>query len=141
MDLFAAPRPDHSPPENLSDADLALAIRTLRRKQHSVRRSLQTARLAGLAMLAVTLAAGFILLWVGPEPFLPRIFGNGAVVTFPELLAWWATVIGAALFAGIVGYRQLAHRMRVVRAWRHKSQELGRRLEHAEEEARRRAAA
>ena len=138
MERFAPPRPDHSPPENLSDEELARAIDSLGRKLGSVRMSLRTARLAGLAVFAVILAAGFTLLWVGPEPFLPRIFENGAAVTVPELLAWWGMVIAAALFLGIVSYRLFAHRMQVVRGWTHKAHDLERRLQHAEAEARRR---
>jgi hypothetical protein len=138
MELFTPPRPDHSPPENLSTAQLAEAIDSLRRKLYSVRRSLRTARFAGLTVLAVILAGGFVLLWVGPAPFLARIFENGEAVTFPELLAWWGAVIAAALFAGIVSYRQFAHRMHIVRAWKHKAEELERRLAHAESEARNR---
>lgn len=138
MERFAPPRPDHSPPESLNDEELARAIDSLGRKLGSVRVSLRTARLAGLAVLAIILAAGFTLLWVGPEPFLPRIFENGAAVTVPELLAWWGMVIAAALFLGIVSYRLFAHRMQVVRGWNHKAHELERRLQHAEAEARRR---
>ena len=119
MERFAPPRPDRSPPENLNDEELARAIDSLGRKLGSVRMSLRTARLGGLAVLAVILAAGFTLLWVGPEPFLPRIFENGAAVTVPELLAWWGMVIAAALFLGIVSYRLFAHRMQVVRGWNH----------------------
>jgi hypothetical protein len=156
MELFAAPRPDHSPPESLDDAELARAIDSLGRKLRSVRASLRTARLAGLAVLAVVLATGFTLLWIGPDPFLPRIFGDGtgaavsqllfwwvdgAVATVPELLFWWVAVITVALFVGIVSYRLFAHRMHIVSGWRHKrhkAHELERRLEHAEAEARRR---
>ena len=141
MERFAPPRPDHSPPENLNDEELARAIDSLGRKLGSVRMSLRTARLAGLAVLAVILAAGFTLLWVGPEPFLPRIFENAAAVTVPELLAWWGMVIAAALFLGIVSYRLFAHRMQVVHGWNHKAHELERRLQHAEAEARRRGTA
>lgn len=138
MELFTTPRPDHSPPEQLNDADLARAINSLERKLHSVRVSLRSARLAGLAVLGVILAAGFTLLWVGPEPFLSRIFEDGNLVTFPELLVWWTVVIVAALFAGIVSYRLFAHRLQVVRGWGHKAHDLERRLEHARDEARRR---
>ncbi|MFI5246050.1 MAG: hypothetical protein ACHQQR_12535, partial [Gemmatimonadales bacterium] len=113
MDFFGPPRPDHSPPENLDDADLGLAIDSLARKLRSVRASLRAARLAGMAALAVILAAGFTLLWAGPQPFLPRIFENGDAVTVPELLAWWGVVIAAALFVGIVSHRLLARRIRV----------------------------
>ena len=141
MERFAPPRPDHSPPERLNDEELARAIDSLGRKLGSVRVSLRTARLAGLGMLAIILAAGFTLLWVGPEPFLPRIFENGAAVTVPELLAWWGMVIAAALFLGIVSYRLFAHRMQVVHGWNHKAHELERRLQHAEAEARRRGTA
>lgn len=141
MERFAPPRPDHSPPESLNDEELARAIDSLGRKLGSVRVSLRTARLAGLGVLAITLAAGFTLLWVGPEPFLPRIFENGAAVTVPELLAWWGMVIAAALFLGIVSYRLFAHRMQVVHGWNHKAHELERRLQHAEAEARRRGTA
>jgi hypothetical protein len=138
MDLFTAPRPDHSPPEKLSNAELAKAIDSLRRKLRSVRVSLRSARLAGVAVLGVILAAGFTLLWVGPSPFLARIFEDGELVTFPELLAWWVAVIAVAGFAGVVSYRLFAHRMQVVRGWRNKAHDLERRLEHAESEARRR---
>jgi sterol desaturase/sphingolipid hydroxylase (fatty acid hydroxylase superfamily) len=141
MERFAPPRPDHSPPESLSDEELARAIDSLGRKLGSVRVSLRAARLAGLAALALIMATGFTLLWVGPQPFLPRIFENGAAVTVPELLAWWGMVIAAALFLGIVSYRLFAHRMRVVRGWTHKAHDLERRLGHAEAEARRRRTA
>lgn len=140
MPLFAPPRPDYSPPENLGDAELASAIDSLGRKLHSARVSLRVARLAGLAVLTVVLTAGFVLLWAGPAPFLSRIFENGKVVTVPELLVWWGTVIMVALFMGIVSYRLFAHRMHVVRAWKHKEQDLERRLSHAEAEARKRSA-
>ena len=135
MELFTPPRPDHSPPENLNAAELAQAIDSLRRKLHSVRLSLRTARLGGVTVLAVILAGGFVLLWVGPAPFLARIFEHGEAVTVPELLAWWVAVITVALFVGIVSYRQFAHRMHIVRAWKHKQEELERRLAHAESEA------
>ena len=138
MELFATPRPDHSPPETLDDAELAKAIDSLTRKLHSVRAALRSARLAGLMVLAAILATGFTLLWVGPEPFLGRIFENGQVVTVPELLAWWGVVIGASLFVGVVSYRLFAHRMAIARGWRNKSLDLERRLGHAEAEARRR---
>ncbi len=138
MDLFTAPRPDHTPPENLDDAELATAIDSLTRKLRSVRASLRTARLAGISVLAVILALGFTMLWVGPEPFLARIFENGDAVTVPTLLAWWGIVISASLFVGIVSYRLFAHRMAIVRGWKNKSRDLERRLEHAEGEARRR---
>jgi len=138
MELFNAPRPYHSPPETLDDAELGRAIDSLTRKLRSVRASLRSARIAGLTVLAAILAIGFTLLWVGPEPFLGRIFENGEVVTSPELLAWWGAVIGASLFVGIVSYRLFAHRMAIVRGWTNKSHDLERRLEHAEAEARRR---
>jgi hypothetical protein len=138
MELFSAPRPDHSPPETLDDAELDRAIDSLTRKLRSVRASLRSARLAGLTVLAVILALGFTLLWVGPEPFLGRIFENGDAVIVPTLLAWWGVVIGASLFVGIVSYRMFAHRMAIVRGWKNKSNDLERRLEHAETEARRR---
>jgi len=135
MERFTTPRPDHTPPEQLNSAELATAIDSLRRKLHSVRVSLRAARAAGIGMLAVILAIGFTLLWVGPAPFLGRIFGNGDAVPFVELLAWWGVVVAAALFVGIVSYRLLAHRMHIVRGWRNKERDLERRLEHAESEA------
>ena len=138
MDIFTSPRPDHTPPENLTGEQLAEAIDSLRRKLRSVRRTLRGARIAELTVLAMILAAGFALLWLGPAPFLSRILENGEPVTIPELLLWWGTVMTAALFVGIVSYRILAHRMRVARAWNHKAAELERRLAHALAEARRR---
>jgi hypothetical protein len=139
MEMFVPPRPDRSPPESLNGDDLARAIDSLRRKLRSVRASLRTARLAGLAVLAVIMATGFTLLWVGPEPFLPRIFENGEAVTVPKLLAWWGTVIAAALFMGIVSYRLFAGRMEIIRGWEHKARQLEGRLQRAESEAVRRS--
>ena len=139
MARFVAPRPDHSPPESLDAQQLADAIESLARKLRSVRASLRAARLTRLAVLAVILTAGFVLLWSGPAPFLSRIFENGAVVTVPELLAWWGIVIAVALFMGIVSYRLFARRMHVVREWRHRAHDLERRLAHAEAEEQRRA--
>ena len=141
MELFTAPRPDHSPPESLNDEELAQAVDSLTRKLRSVRASLRAARLAGLSVLAVIIGVGFLLLWAGPEPFLARIFQNGDAVTLPTLLAWWGVVIAAALFLGIVSYRLFAHRLQVVRGWVHKEHDLERRLDHAETEARRRTKA
>jgi sterol desaturase/sphingolipid hydroxylase (fatty acid hydroxylase superfamily) len=138
MELFARPRPDHTPPEQLDDAALATAIDSLRRKLRSVRASLRTARLAGVSLLAVILAGGFTLLWVGPEAVLPRVFGDGEVVTIPTLLTWWVTIIAVAMFLGIASYRAFAHRLAIARGWQHKVHELERRLEHAEAEAARR---
>ncbi len=139
MDLFAPPRPDHSPPETLDDAALATAIRSLGRKLRSVRAAQRTARVVGGAALLVIMAGGFTLAWVGPEPFLPRIYENGAVVTVPELVAWWGIVILVLLFAGIVGVRLFSTRLAIMRGWTNKVHDLERRLEHAESEARRRA--
>jgi TRAP-type C4-dicarboxylate transport system permease small subunit len=141
MELFSPPRPDHSPPESLNDDELAQAIDSLTRKLHSVRASLRVARLAGLAVLALIIGVGFLLLWAGPEPFLSRIFENGDAVTIPTLLAWWTTVIVVALFLGIVSFRLFAHRLHAVRGWVHKAHELERRLDQAESEARRRTKA
>ena len=141
MERFGPPRPDHVPPENLDDAALADSIGSLRRKRQSVRMSLRTARLAGAALLVVAVAVGFTLLWMGPAPFLARIFQDGAAVTVPELLSWWAAGIAVALFAGAVSTRLFQHRLHVVRGWKHRVQEIEQRLEHAEAEARRRASA
>lgn len=138
MEIFTPPRPDHIPPENLTDAQLAEAVGSLERKLRSVRLSLRGARTMGLVSLAVILAVGFVLLWVGPAPFLTRIFERGEPVTLPVLLAWWGAVIATALFVGIVSYRLFAHRMRMVRAWNHKVHEIERRLSHAQAEAARR---
>jgi hypothetical protein len=135
---FAAQRPDHAPPGTLGDAALSQSVASLRRKLRSVRAALLTARLTGAALLLAIVAAGFTLLWVGPEPFLARIFQGGDVVTVPELLVWWAVVIGAALFGGIAGTRLVLRRLRVVRAWKHRVSQVERRLESAEAEARRR---
>jgi len=141
MERFIAPRPDHSPPEKLGDAELANAIDSLRRKLRSVRTSLRMARISRLALLAGVMALGFTLLWLGPAPFLSRIFGNGEAVTIPVVLVWWGTVIAVALFVGIVSYRLFDRRTHVVREWTHKVRELERRLAHAEDEARRRRTA
>src|SRR6185312_125378 len=60
MEIFTPPRPDHIPPENLTDAQLAEAVGSLQRKLRSVRLSLRGARTMGLVSLAVILAVGFV---------------------------------------------------------------------------------
>ena len=141
MKRFIAPRPDHFPPEDLGDAELADAIDSLHRKLRSVRASLGVARISRLAVLAGIMALGFALLWVGPAPFLSRIFGNGEAVTIPMVLAWWGAVIAVALFVGIVSYRLFDSQLRQVREWTHRAHEVEQRLAHAEAEARRRGTA
>ena len=138
MDLFTPQRPDHSPPETLDDAQLAEAIDSLQRKLRSVRNSLRMARLGGGSLLFVIIAGGFAVAWVGPEPFLPRIYQDGKVVTVPELGLWWVIVLVALGFAGVVGVRLYTDRVHSIRGWRHKVHELERRLADAESEARRR---
>jgi hypothetical protein len=138
MEILVPPRPDHSPPEKLSDVELARAVTSLRRKLRSVRASLRAAWIALVAALSIAVAFGFIAAWVVPEPFLARMFGSGTVITIPELLAWWAAVIAAALLFGTATYRFFAHRLRAVRAWKHKSLDLERRFAHANAESVRR---
>lgn len=141
MEILVPPRPDHSPPGQLSDAELARAIASLERKVRSVRASLRTARATGLASLAAAGSLGAAVLWAAPDTFLARLFASGTVVTIPELLGWWAAVIAAAFVVGTGGYRFFAHRLRVVRAWRNKSLELERRLAQASAESARRRTA
>jgi len=138
---FHAPRPDHSPPELLSDDELARAIQTLRRKAHSVRRARLAANVAGATLTVAILAAGFVLLWAGPAPFLERLTGQRTLATPWHIVLWWLGVLLLAAVGGALGDQLLRGRLRMVRGWSHKLHDLERRLAEAESVVHRRGGA
>ena len=136
--LFAPQRPDHMPPQTLSDDELAVSIVSLRRKRHSARRSYVAAQFAGIALTLVLVALTATVLWYGPEPFFERVFRRGRVATTYDFLTWWIVVLVLAILGGTFGDQLLRGRLRLAHGWKHRLMELDRRLDDAEHEQRRR---
>ena len=136
--LFAPQRPDHMPPQNLRDDELAVSIVSLRRKRRSARRSYAAAQFAGIALTLVLIALTATVLWYGPEPFIERVFGHVRVATTYDVFAWWLAVIVLAILGGTFGDQLLRGRLRLAHGWKHRLIEVDRRLADAEHEQRRR---
>lgn len=136
--FFAPQRPDHMPPQTLNDDELALAIESLKLKQHSAQRSYAAAHLAGIALTVVLIALTAIVLWYGPEPFFERVFRRAHVATTYDFLVWWIVVLVLAILGGTFGDQLLRGRLRLAHGWKHRLIELDRRLADAEHEQRRR---
>ncbi len=132
--LFAPQRPDHMPPQTLDDDELALAVASLRRKQHSARRSYAAAQLAGIALTLLLIALTATVLWYGPEPFIERVFGHARVATTYDVFVWWLAVIVLAILGGTFGDQLLRGRLRLAHGWKHRLTELDQRLADAVEE-------
>ena len=132
--LFAPQRPDHMPPQTLDDDELALAVASLRRKQHSARRSYAAAHLAGIALTLLLIALTATVLWYGPEPFIERVFGHARVATTYDVFVWWLAVIVLAILGGTFGDQLLRGRLRLALGWKHRLTELDQRLADAVEE-------
>jgi hypothetical protein len=138
--LFAPQRPDHTPPQVLSDDELARSVATLHRKLHSARRSHLATQIASVTVTLVVVALVATLVWFGPEPFLERVFGHARVATTYDVGLWWFAVIVLAIFGAFVGDQLVRGRLRLVRGWKHRVDELDRRLSDAAQEQKRRAA-
>lgn len=130
--LFIEQPPDHVPPENLTDEALDHAIRTLRAKLYSARRTLRITRLACAVLAAAIFGAGFTLLWAGPAPFFERFLSNGHVTTTYDATVWWIALLALAIVGGAFGDQILRGRLRLIRGWAHRVHELQERLAHAE---------
>lgn len=128
---FGSQRPDHSPPDLLSNDELARAIESLRRKVHSARRMLVFANIARLLFFALMLTAGFAILAFGPAPFLELIEGRRRVATTWDVFAWWAVVLAAASFIGALLLQTGRRRRRRAAGWKHRVEDLDRRLTEA----------
>jgi len=138
--LFHARRPDHVPPQTLSDAQLDEAIASLNAKLHSARRALLMAQLAGLAFTLALLVAGFVLLWFGPYTYLGSLFGWQGASKSTGVWLWWVVIIAIAVVGGAFGDQLLRGRLRLSRGWRYRVDELELRLHDAESiKSRRRA--
>jgi hypothetical protein len=136
---FGPQRPDHVPPETLTDGELAEAISSLDRKVRSARRAYFVAQIAGIALTVAVLGLGFTLLYFGPSPFLERVFGKSTPATTYDVFVWWLAVLVLAVAGGAFGDQVLRGRQRTVRGWKYRLAELTRRLEDAETVRRRRA--
>ncbi len=136
--IFAPQRPDHAPPETLTDAELRDAIASLERKLHSAKRALLVATVAGWTLTAGILALGFFLLWIGPTPFLQRMLGRGGVATTYDVVAWWIAILILAVLGGAFADQLVRGRLRLARGWRARVAELTSRLHDAQSVADRR---
>jgi hypothetical protein len=136
---FGPQRPDHIPPETLTDSELAEAIASLDRKVKSAQRAYYVAQIAGIGLTVAVLGLGFTLLYFGPRPFLERVFGKSTPATTYDIFLWWFAVLVLAVAGGAFGDQVLRGRQRIVRGWKYRLAELTRRLEDAETVRRRRA--
>ena len=136
--IFGTQRPDHAPPETLTDADLRNAISSLERKLRSAQRALIVATIAGWTLTAGILALGFFLLWIGPTPFLQRMLGRGGVATPDDGVGGWGAGILRTVLGGAFADQLVRGRLRLARGWRARVHELSSRLGDARSVAARR---
>ncbi len=129
---FGPQRPDHIPPETLTDAELAHSIDSLDRKLRSAKQAYLVAQVAGVSLTIAVLALGFALLYFGPTPFMERVFGQSTPATTYDVFLWWLAVLVLAVAGGAFGDQVLRGRQRMVRGWKYRVAELERRLEDAE---------
>jgi hypothetical protein len=131
---FAAQRPDHSPPDTLSNDELARAIDSLERKSRSAKRMLVLANGARLVFFGMLLAGGFAILITGPAPFLELAEGQRTLATTWDVFAWWFAVLAIASIAGALAIQAARRRRRRAAGWRNRVEELDRRLDDARQE-------
>ena len=136
--VFVARRPDRVPPERLPTAELESSIHSLRRKVRSARSALFITRIGGALLSTALIVTGFVLLWFGPKPFVELLTGSRAIITTYDLMLWWSIVVVICVLGGAFGDQLLRGRLRLVRGWAHRVDELSNRLEHAEAERQRR---
>ena len=137
---FSAHRPDHSPPELLSDDELARAIASLSRKLYSARRMLAFATMARVVLYVAVALGGVTLLALGPAPIVEYFQKSRQLVTTWDMFAWWFAIIGLTTVLGALVTQAVRSRRRRVAGWRHRVNDLWRRLADAHEVQRRRAA-
>jgi hypothetical protein len=135
---FLPQRPDHIPPEALTDSELAHSIDSLDRKLRSARQAYYVAQTAGITLTVGVLTIALALLYFGPTPFLERVFGQSAPATTYDVFLWWIAVLVLAVAAGAFGDQVLRGRVRMARGWKNRVAELERRLGDAENVQRRR---
>lgn len=136
---FAAHRPDHSPPELLSDDELARAIDSLRRKHRSALRMLVLATAARIGFYATIAVAGIGVLGLGPAPLVELMQGSRAVATTWDVFVWWFLILAFVSLGGAVAVQASRRRRRRAAGWRSRVEDLERRLAQAEREQKRRA--
>jgi hypothetical protein len=129
---FAAQRPDHSPPELLGDDELARAIDSLHRKLRSARRMLLLANAVRVGFFVMMALGGFAILAAGPAPFVELLQGQRVMATTWDVFAWWFGVLAIASLLGAAAVQFASRRRRRAAGWRHRVEDLERRLAHAE---------
>lgn len=128
---FLAQRPDHSPPDTLSDDELARAIDTLQRKLQSARRMLAVATIARGGFYLLIAVAGTAILTLVPVPFRELAEGQRALATTWDVFAWWFAVLALASVLGATAIQATRRRRRRAQGWRSRVADLERRLGHA----------
>jgi hypothetical protein len=69
------------------------------------------------------------------------VFGHARIATTYDVMLWWFAVIVLAILVVITGDQILRGRLRLARGWKHRVDELDRRIADAERELKRRASA
>lgn len=133
---FSRQRPDHSPPELLTDEELERSIDSLSRKLRSARRMLVLATAWRVTLVAGLAIAGIGLMTLGPAPIVDFLERRRTLVTTWDVFAWWFGGIALISVAGAFALTAIRDRRRRATGWRHRVHDLTRRLEHAEGEQR-----
>jgi len=133
---FGRQRPDHSPPELLSDEELARSIDSLARKLRSARRMLILATTWRLTLIAGLVLAGVALMTLGPAPIVEFFERRRTLVTTWDVFAWWFGGMAVISVAGAFALAVIRDHRRRATGWRHRVDDLARRLAHAERERR-----
>jgi hypothetical protein len=136
---FARQRPDHSPPELLSNDELDLAINTLDRKLRSARRMFVVATATRYGAFAAATITGVWLMAFGPAPIVEFLQQRRTLVTTWDVFAWWFAGLALTSLGGALAVQAIRRRRRRAAGWKHRMQDVERRLADAiaEREARR----
>ena len=117
---------------------MSRAIDSLARKLRSARRMLAVATLARLALYGVVAVGGVALLTLGPAPIVEYFQKSRQLVTTWDVFAWWFAILGATTVVGAIATQVIMRRKRRVAGWRHRVDDLARRLAEARDVQRRR---
>lgn len=128
---FLAHRPDHSPPDLLSDLELEHAIDSLTRKLHSARRMLTVATVARFGLYGAMAAGGIVILTLSPVPFRELAEGQRAIATPWDVFVWWFAILAIVSVLGALAVQASRRRRRRAAGWQARVDDLERRLSDA----------
>jgi hypothetical protein len=93
---------------------------------------------ARLAMYVAIVAGGFAVLALGPAPFLELVEGRREVATTWDVFAWWIAALAVTSLFGALLVQAVRRRKRRATGWKHRVEDLDRRLGEARDEQARR---